>query len=103
MTQQYLAGEMSLLLARLQAVATHQASARDVTRLRHETECGPLTALGSVAIRALALTDTLCWESLCRGDTTAFARQAMVCAELREFGVCAGLIEDDWLHREVKQ
>ena len=29
------------------------------------------------------------------GDTEAFARQAAVCAELHDFGVCAGLLKDD--------
>jgi hypothetical protein len=32
MTQQYLAGELSMILAELQAVATDEASARDVAR-----------------------------------------------------------------------
>jgi len=95
MTQQYLAGELSLLLARLQATATDQASVRDVARLRREAETGPLTALTSVVVRALALTDRLCWGSLQRGDTAAFTCQAAACAELREFGLCAGLLEED--------
>jgi hypothetical protein len=47
-----------------------------------------------VTVRALALTDGLCWDSLNRGDTAAFTRQAAVCAELHEFGVCAGLLEE---------
>src|SRR6266511_2330119 len=59
MTQQYLAGELSLLLARLQAVATDQASARHIACLRREAETGPLTALSSLTARALALTDAL--------------------------------------------
>jgi hypothetical protein len=32
---------------------------------------------------------------LTRADTGAFARQAELSAELHEFGVCAGLLEDD--------
>jgi hypothetical protein len=95
MTQQYLAGELSLLLARLQAVATDQASARHIARLRREAEAGPLTALSSLMVRALALTDALCWQSLQRGDTAAFTRQSTICAELWNFGVCAGLLEED--------
>jgi hypothetical protein len=94
MTQQYLAGELSLLLARLQAVATDQASVRNVAHLRREAETMPPTALSSVVLRALALTDDLCWDSLERGDTTAFTRQAAICAELCEFGVCAGLLDE---------
>src|ERR1022692_4309590 len=45
-------------------------------------------------VGALALTDGRCWESLNRGDLAAFTRQAKVCAELHEFGVCAGLLEE---------
>jgi hypothetical protein len=93
MTQQYLAGELSLLLARLQAAA-NQPSARAVARLRREADTWPLAALASVAVRALALTDTLCWDSLEQGDTAAFTRQAAICAELRDFGICAGWLEE---------
>ena len=73
MTQQYLAGELSLLLARLQAVATNQTSVRDVARLRREAETRPLAALASVVVRALELTDGLCGDSLERGETSACA------------------------------
>ncbi len=48
-----------------------------------------------MTVQALALAECLCWESLNRGDTDAFTRQAAVCAELHEFGVCAGLLKDD--------
>jgi len=37
----------------------------------------------------------LCWDSLEHGDTAAFARQARVCAELRQFGVYARLLTDN--------
>lgn len=94
MTQHYLAGELSLLLARLQAVAPAQVAAGDVAGLRREAEVGPLAGLASVAVRALNLTDGLCWESLGRGDAAAFTRQAALGVQLREFGVCAGLVED---------
>jgi hypothetical protein len=94
MTQQYLAGELSVLLARLQAAATNQAAVRDVAQLRREVETGPVTALPSVVMRALALTDGLCWDSLERGDPAAFTCQAVICAELRDFGVCARLLEE---------
>jgi hypothetical protein len=94
MTQQYLAGELSVLLGRLQAVATNQASVREVAQLRREAETGPVTALPFVVVQALALTDTLCWDSLEQGAAAAFACQAAICAELRDFGVCAGLLEE---------
>ena len=95
MTRQYLAGELSVLLGHLQAAATTEAATRDAWFLRHAAETEPIPALGSVAVRALALAEGLCWDSLSRGDTAAFNRQARVCAELYEFGVCAGLLEDD--------
>jgi len=95
MTQQYLAGEMSSLLGELQSVASTPARARDLARLRQEAETWPLTALPGVAERALVVTDELCWDSLTRADVAAFVRQAALGAELHEFGVCAGLLEDD--------
>jgi hypothetical protein len=45
-------------------------------------------------VRALALTDGLCWDSLERGDSAAFTCQAAICAELCDFGVCARLLEE---------
>ena len=67
MTQQYLAGELSVLLGRLQAVATNQVSARDAAHLRRQ------------------------------GDAAAVSCQAAVCAELCDFGVCAGFLEEGYL------
>jgi hypothetical protein len=95
MTQHYLVGELSLLLGRLQTVTTNEASAREVARLRYEAETTPPTGLPSVTARALMLTDGLCWDSLTHADTATFSRQATVCAELHEFGVCAGLLEEE--------
>jgi hypothetical protein len=94
MTQQYLAGELSVLLERVQAVATTKAAARDATAVREAAETVPVQELGWVTVRALALTERLCWDSLRRGDTAAFTRQAAAGAALREFGVCAGLLRD---------
>ncbi len=94
MTRQYVAGELSVQLAHLQAVTTTEAARRNAWSLRHAAETEPIRALGSVTVRALALAEGLCWESLNRGDLAAFTRQARVCAELHEFGVCAGLLEE---------
>jgi hypothetical protein len=94
MTQQYLAGELSVLLERVQAVATTEAAGRDAWSLRQAAETGPIQALGCVTVRALALTERLCWDSLSRGDTAAFTRQAAAGAALHEFGVCASLLRD---------
>jgi hypothetical protein len=94
MTRQYLAGELSVLLAHVQAVTTSEAARRDACSLRYAAETEPIPALGAVAVRALALTECLCWDSLNRGDVVTFSRQAAVCAELQEFGVCAGLLDE---------
>lgn len=95
MTRHYIAGELSLRLEQLQAVATDQRRAREAACLRYEAETMPLVELGSVVVRALELGDRLCWDSLGCGDALAFGRQAAVCAELREFGICARLFEED--------
>ncbi len=75
MTGRYLIGELSVRLERLQAAAG-QAAACDVAELRRQVEASPVTWLAAETIRALALADQLCWDSLSRGDTGAFARQA---------------------------
>jgi hypothetical protein len=94
MTRQYLAGELSILLGHLQAAATTEASRRDAWSLRRAAETEPVAVLSSVTVDALALTECLCWDSLNRGDVAAFSRQAAVCAELHDFGIFAGLLED---------
>jgi len=95
MTRQYVAGELSVLLGHLQAVTTSEASGREARSLRHAAETKPVLALGPVAVRALALAESLCWDSLNGGDAGSFSRQAAVCAELHDFGVCSGLLDDD--------
>jgi hypothetical protein len=47
-----------------------------------------------VLTRTIDVTDGLCWDALARGDTAAFNRQAAAGAQLRDFGVCAGLLEE---------
>jgi hypothetical protein len=94
MTQQYLVGELSLILGELQVVATTEAVVHDVVRLRREAETTPPAALGPVVVRAVTLIDRLCWDALTRGETAAFISEAAICAELRELGVCAGLLEE---------
>jgi hypothetical protein len=94
MTRQYLIGEMSLMLGELQDTARTDASARVIAQLRHEAETGPIAALASVAIRSLELIDTLCREALDRGDAARFACQSTIGAELRDFAICAGLLDE---------
>jgi hypothetical protein len=94
MTQQYVSGELSLLLAQLRAVATSEAFARDIATLRREAETLPPTALVSVTARALAVSDRMCWDSVSRGDAATFSRQCAVAAALYEFGICSGLLAE---------
>lgn len=94
LTQQYLVGETSLLLAELQASGSDPMAMRELARLRREAETGPVSRLGLLALRALELTDDLCLDSLRRGDVIAFARQCACGAELRDFCVCARLLAD---------
>jgi hypothetical protein len=91
MTCQYLIGELSVRLERLQAT-TGPGAAPDVARLRTEVETGGLAGLASATGRAMALADGLCWDSLTRGDITAFADQAEILAELCQFDVGVRLL-----------
>lgn len=95
MTRQYVVGELALILEELRAAATSETAARDVECLRQQVEATPPAALAPVAARAVELSDAVCWESLARGETGAFVREAAICAELWEFGICAGLLEED--------
>jgi len=92
MTRQYLIGELSVRLERLQA--TTGRAAPGLARLRAQVETGPLAGLASATAQVMALADELCWDSLSRGDAAAFAARAMILAELRQFGVSARLLGD---------
>jgi hypothetical protein len=60
--------------------------------LRTEVETGPLTGLAWATARAMALADELCWDSLSRGDAAAFADQAKISTELRQFDIGVRLL-----------
>jgi hypothetical protein len=90
MTQQYLIGQLSVLLEELQP-SPGDCLAADVQDLRREVECSPLQMLPELAGQALALTDTICWAALDRGDASAFARYAKAALALGEFTDAAGL------------
>jgi hypothetical protein len=94
MTQQYLAGELSVLLDQLHRVATGPQHAREVDRLRQQAETVPVGALCWVMTCALHVAEALCWDSLAQGDVAGFYRQADVSAQLHEFGVCAALLPE---------
>ncbi len=92
MTWQYVAGELSVLLGQLGAAARDEMSAQFAAELRRQAESLPLSALPDVTLRAVALADEMCWDSLLQGDTAAFDHQAAGSALLYEFGLCAGLL-----------
>lgn len=92
MIRDYLSAELSARLERLQSVSAGGVS--DLARLRQRVETRP-AELHTEMVQALALADRLCWESLSKGDTATFDRQAAVSADLRAFGICARLLNEE--------
>ena len=93
MTRDYLIGELSVRLERLQYASADTAA--DLARLRQRVETQPTADLGAETAQAIALADRLCWNSLSNGDTATFDRQAVISADLRMFGICARLLDED--------
>jgi hypothetical protein len=87
-TQQYIAGELSALLAELQ-IAPDEWSSRVVGNLRREVETSPPTMLPELAREAANLTDVLCWDALEQGDMSGFRRYAETCG-VRKLGSRSG-------------
>ena len=92
MTHEYLIGELSVRLERLQSASV--GTVGDLTRLRRRVETRPAAELSAETSQALAVADRLCWDSLTVGDTTAFDRQAAISADLHAFGICARLLDE---------
>jgi hypothetical protein len=91
MTQQYLVGELSSLLAGLQP--TPGALLDDaVGNLRHEVEFSPPRMLPRLAQKALDLTDVVCRAALEQGDADRFCRSVGTAIALHDFTVGAGLL-----------
>ena len=84
MTQQYLIGQFSALLEELQHPAEDRLAAA-VRDLRREVESRPPWGLPELAHEAMDLSDTLCWDTLERGDSTGFGRYARAAAALGQF------------------
>lgn len=96
MTRQYVAGELSQLIAELgMAARAHRDIVQGIVRLRRQAETRPVDDLGPVAARALTVGDELCWVSLSQGDVAAFQWQAGIVGRLYEFGVCSGLLDEE--------
>jgi hypothetical protein len=92
MTQQYIAGQFSLLLAELQPVSG--VWRRRVDALRSDVEHAPLARLPDLAFEAMALTDRICWTALERGDMGDFCGVATTAVALADFAVNAGLVPE---------
>jgi hypothetical protein len=91
MTQQYLVGELSALLAGLQPAPGDLLDGA-VGNLRHEVEFSPTRMLPSLAQKALDLTDLVCRAALEQGDADGFCRSVGTAIALRDFTVNAGLL-----------
>jgi hypothetical protein len=94
MTQNYIAGELSVLLGELRSLSGNERAAGRAAALRHEAETSPVHALRPVAARAVKFAEALCWESLEDGDISAFHRRAEALVDLYEFAVCSRLLPE---------
>ena len=93
-TEQYIIGELSVLLVQLEIVAPDEESACEFARLRAETEKASFEMLPNIALEALRLIRGLCRDSLARGDLRTLTFQATMAAELRDFAVSARLLAE---------
>jgi hypothetical protein len=83
-TQQYLIGQLSVLLEGLQP-SPGERLADAVRDLRREVEsCAPWK-LAKLAHQAMDLSDTICWDALERGDSNGFGRYSRAAVALGEF------------------
>jgi hypothetical protein len=94
MTQNYIAGELSLLLGQLRSLSGSEQAVGQAAALRNEAETSPVYALRPVAARAVEFAESLCWESLEEGDVSAFHRRAEALVDLYEFAVCSRLLPE---------
>jgi hypothetical protein len=92
MTQQYVIGEFSWLLASFQPPPNEvlQTTARS---LRREVECGPSRELRGLARQAVTLADMICAAALESGDVDRFCHYVAGASALGEFLVSANLLQ----------
>jgi hypothetical protein len=90
MTQQYIVGEFSCLVAELEPAAGELEGV--VHSLRQEIEASPLCGLPGLAREVLNLADRVCWVALEQGDVASFRHCAETAAVVREFTVSANLL-----------
>ena len=91
MTQQYIVGEFSSLLAELQPAPTELCGSA-VDNLRREIESGQWGQLPWLAQEALALADMICWVALEQGNASGFHRYSETAVALRDFTASANLL-----------
>ncbi len=90
-TQQYLVGELSILVGELHRSA-RGARPDGIEELRRDVERAGPDQLAALAAEAIAHADRLCWASLEGGDLAAFLGQAAVAAALGDFTHAARLV-----------
>jgi hypothetical protein len=91
MTQQYILGEFSSLLAELQPAPTDLLGDA-LHDLRRGVEVSPLQMLPGLAQEAMTLTDMICWTALDQGNVSGFCRYASTAVALRDYTVSASLL-----------
>jgi hypothetical protein len=91
MTQQYIVGELSVLIEGL-SPDDSSALAVAVRDVQHRLERAALSDLVPLVREAVELADSVCWRSLEVGDADGFSREATRAACLCEFAACAGLL-----------
>jgi hypothetical protein len=89
-TQQYIIGQFSLLLADLQPARGERLAAVDA--LRRAVESAPLSTLPQLAHEAIDVIDAACWVALERGEVSQFRHYAQAARALREFADSAGIL-----------
>ena len=90
MTQQYIVGELSSLVAALEPTAGELG--RALRRLRREIEVCPLDGLPTLAREVPHLPERLFWAAHEEGDLQTFGRCADTARALREFTASANLL-----------
>ena len=89
MTEQYLIGQLSVLLEELQPPPAERLAGA-VRDLRRAVESSPPHMVGKLAHDAIDLTDVICWDALERGDAGGFRRCAKAAVALGDLTGGAG-------------
>lgn len=93
MTEQYLVGELSALLADLQPVADDRLGAA-LRALRREVEARPPSRLRPLAERAVTLSESICWVTMDCGDMARFCDAVDAAVRMKDFTLSANLLPE---------